>query len=286
MKRKPPARKTKTAKTGEALARDEWDFSKVPDREIETCFYYEYARARYERGMLVCRWREQLKNLERAYADANTRKAREERGGRWDETFASKESARKVYWGELAAVTDWTCAQLLLNIPAFPESSWQTLDPSLRKKWGELLTFYRHLEGIIGGVRPCTFGRAWSIHRGVESAPQRSEVACFQIDWRGGVEKVIREFEKLARARYSQLDLPKKKKPRDLSREYLRQLGAMRLKNALRRWSAVTKYAKRVLGHSFYGEDHAAWSRAATAAKKRVDDMFPIRRTHVWRDVK
>jgi hypothetical protein len=286
MKKRPIAR-TKPANTSELLAQQEWDFSKVSDREIETCFYYEYARARKDIGLLVCHWREQLKDLERAYAAANTREAREERPGhRWDETFASEESARNAFWRELAAVTDWTCAQLLVNIPDFPQSSWQTLGASLRKEWGEHLTYYRHLEGIIGGVSSCTFGRAWSVHNGITSLPQRSEIACFQIDWRGGVEKVIREFEIFARARYAKLTLPKKKKPRDSSREYLKQLGALRLRTALGSWEAAIRHSKGVLGIGFYGADRAVWSRAAAAAMKRIDGMFPIKRTHVWRDLK
>jgi hypothetical protein len=105
------------------------------------------------------------------------------------------------------------------------------------------------------------------------------ELMPFSIDWRGGIEKVICDFKKWARKHYTELDLPRKKKPRDTYYESLKQLGVMRLKDKLGSWDAVQNYTRSVLGSQFgklYGEDHTLWRRARLAAIKRIRDMFPI----------
>jgi hypothetical protein len=264
--------RTKVGDAGEFLAQEEWYFGKVPDREVETCFYYEYARSRDDIRQLVKLWRER-------FADPNELEKWWYQNFRNDTYFSKDERAKLEHWRDLAELTDWTSAQMLLNVPDFPECSWQKLNHSFRDKFGTFLSYYSHLEGIIGGVVPWPLERAISAHRGFESLPKKTEIACFRIDWRGGVEKVIRDFEVLARASYAKLS--KRKKPRDSSRDYLKQLGVMRLKNAYTSWDAVIEHTKHVLGHSLYGGDHAVWSRAATAARKRVAEMFPIKRAHV-----
>ena len=60
--------------------------------------------------------------------------------------------------------------------------------------------------------------------------------------FRGGVEKVIDDFEVLARKRWHALK--RKKKPRDTYREWLKQLGVMRLKDKLKSWPAILDYAR------------------------------------------
>ena len=93
------------------------------------------------------------------------------------------------------------------------------------------------------------------------------ELVPFSIDWSGGIEKVISDFKKWARKHHSELDLPRKKKPRDTYHESLKQLGIMRLKDKLGSWDAVQNYTCGVLGSQFgklYGEDHALWLTPAS----------------------
>jgi hypothetical protein len=104
------------------------------------------------------------------------------------------------------------------------------------------------------------------------------ELVPFAIDWRGGIEKVISDFKKWARTRYSELHLPRKKKPRDTHYEWLKQLGVMRLKDELGSWSTVQDHTRKVLGpgYKLYGDDQALWRKARLAAIKRRREMFPI----------
>jgi hypothetical protein len=104
----------------------------------------------------------------------------------------------------------------------------------------------------------------------------RGELVPFSIDWRGGIGKVISEFKKWARKRYAELDLPRKKKPRDTYYKSLKQLGVMRLKDRLGSWDVVQQYTRDLLGKGLYGDDQMLWRRARLAAIERKRNMFPI----------
>jgi hypothetical protein len=104
----------------------------------------------------------------------------------------------------------------------------------------------------------------------------RGELVPFSIDWRGGIGKVISEFKKWARKRYAELDLPRKKKPRDNYYEWLKQLGVMRLKDRLGSWDVVQQYTRDLLGKELYGDDQMLWRKARLAAIERKRNMFPI----------
>ena len=106
------------------------------------------------------------------------------------------------------------------------------------------------------------------------------ELVPFSINWNGGVEKVITDFEKWARKHYSTWERPKKKEPRKTYHESLKQLGVVRLKDALGNWKAVRKYTEKALGNGLYGDDHAVWRKARLKAIKRVEEMFPIKRKY------
>jgi hypothetical protein len=56
-------------------------FGKVPEDEIVTCFYYEYARSREDIRQLVSSWREKLADLDKAFDTVNSVEARMQRGG-------------------------------------------------------------------------------------------------------------------------------------------------------------------------------------------------------------
>jgi len=275
-------RSSKTRKSATTvLEREEWFFGQVPEDEILTCFYYEYARSRKDIRELVYIWREKLSDLEKAWDAANTWEARLERGGWWDETFADEKTAKERFWRDLAELTDSTCSQLLINLPEFPDVPWQKIGQSKRAKWKRLLTFTRdrHPDGILGGLWQQTNRNTVNaiLHNHMHTSLR--ELVPFSIDWRGGIEKVISDFKKWARKHYSELDLPRKKKPRDTYYESLKQLGVMRLKDKLGSWDAVQNYTRSVLGSQFgklYGEDHTLWRRARLAAIKRIRDMFPI----------
>jgi len=270
------SKRRKSATT--ALEREEWFFGKVPEDEIITCFYYEYARSREDIRHLVYAWRERLSDLEKAYEVANTLEARLKRGGWWDHTFTDLKTATDAFWRELMQLTDPTCSQLLINLPEFPDVPWQKIRPSKRDKWKRLLTFTRdrYPNGILGGLRPETSRNTLNAIRYYRMRTSFGELVPFSIDWRGGIEKVISDFRKWARKHYAGLDLPRKKKPRDTYYESLKQLGVMRLKDKLGSWNAVQEYTKKALGYELYGSDHAVWSRARLAAIKRIRDMFPI----------
>lgn len=278
--------KTKPPNAGEVLAREEWDFSKVPNPEIETCFYYEYARARDDIRNLVWRWREKFADLDATYDAANTLEARIFRCGRWDEIFATKRSATEAFWRELAVMTDSTCAQLLINLPEFPETPWQNLDPSHPASLKTFLKFYAELDGMRGGIREVPWDAVLGAIRGYDFGNFVSrgdgELVAFRIDWsRGGVEKVINAFSKWARQRNATLKMgSKKKKPRESRYEHLKQLGAWRLKEKLGSWQAVREHTDKVFGCRLYGADDALWRKARLAAIKRTKEMFPILRAH------
>jgi hypothetical protein len=269
------------------ISRDEWDFSsaRVPEDEIETCYYYEYARARADIRKLVAHWKELLKDRCGAYERANTTQARLERGGWIDETLATKESAIRAFWSELAQLTDWTCAQLLINLPEFPDTPWQSFRPSRRAKWKHLLTFYNELERIRGGLRE----EPWNMVRprlrydfDNYVSMKHGELVAFRIDWQhGGVEKVIKDFNVWARKRYAALRSGgKKKQPRASRYEHLKQLGVWRLKEELGSWEVVQEHTFNVLGDDLYGQDDTFWRKARLAAIRRSKEMFPILRAH------
>jgi len=284
MKNKKPMRKTKGAKTGKVLARDEWDFSKVPKDEIDTCYYYEYARTRDDIRKFVEHWRGLLKNRCRAYERANTTQARVKRGGWPDETLATKESAINAFWNELSQLTDRTCAQLLINLPEFPSTPWQSFRPSRRAEWKHLLTFYDELDRIRGGLHVVPWESAIpQLRYDPDNFITRKdgELVAFRIDWKhGGVEKVIEDFKAWARKRNTALKLGgKKKKPRDSRYEHLKQLGAWRLKEHHGNWGAVHTHT-RAAGASDIYADETQWRKARLAAMLRSEEMFPILRAH------
>src|SRR5262249_47669082 len=123
------------------LESEEWFFGKVPQDEILTCFYYEYARSRKDIRELVYRWRKRLAGLDQAHVD--TLGERLSREWRWHEEFPSREDATRAFWSELTQLTDRTCSQLLINLPEFPDVAWQMIRPSKRAKWKRLLTATR-----------------------------------------------------------------------------------------------------------------------------------------------
>jgi hypothetical protein len=272
------SKRRKSATT--ALEREEWFFGKVPEDEIVTCFYYEYARSRKDIRQLVYAWREKLSDLEKAYEAANTWEARLERGGWWDHTFTDVKTATNAFWRELMQLTDSTCSQLLINLPEFPDTPWQRIRPARKKKWKNLLKFYNYLDSIRGGLWPETNQNTLYAIRYNHMRTSRGELVPFSINWNGGVEKVITDFEKWARKHYSTLELPKKKEPRKTYHESLKQLGVIRLKDALGSWNEVQKYTERALGYRLYGDDHALWRKARLSAIKRGREMFPIMRKY------
>ena len=272
MRRSSKPRKSATT----ALEREEWFFGKVPEDEILTCFYYEYARSRKDIRELVYSWREKLADLDKEYADTfDQRLARE---WRWTAAYGSREDAIREFWSDLAHLTDWTCSQLLVNLPEFPDVPWQKIRPSKRAKWKRLLTFTRdrYPDGILGGLWPETNQNTLNAILYDHMRTSLGELVPFSIDWRGGVEKVIGDFEKWARKYYSKLKLPRKKKPRDTFYEALKQLGVMRLKDTFGKWDEVQDHTQKALGCRLYGENHAIWRKARLAAMKRVREMFPI----------
>ncbi len=272
---------SKTRKSGTTvLEREEWFFGKVPEDEIVTCFYYEYARSREDIRQLVYSWREKLADLDKAFDAANTVEARIQRAGRWDETFANEKTAKEGFWRELAELTDWTCSQLLINFPEFPSKPWQKVRPSKRGKWKRLLSFYGYLASIRGGLRRESIDKVVFAIRSGNMVRRLGEIVPFFIDWNGGIGKVISDFEKWARKQYSELNLPRKKKPRDTYYESLKQLGVMRLKDELGSWDAIQDYTSKTIGCKLYGDDHALWRKARLAAIKRISEMFPIIRTY------
>ena len=286
------ARLSKTRKSQTTvLEREEWFFGKVAEDEILTCFYYEYARSRKDIRELVHFWRENLADLDKAYDAANTREARFARGG-VDDTFVSLEKATGRFWRELAQLTDSTCSQLLINLHEFPETPWQRIHPARRKQWKNLLRFYDYLDRIRGGLwRETNQNAAYAI-RYNNMRTSRGELVPFLINWNGGVEKVINDFEKWARKHYSTVkligwsfsgeatDITKKKEPRKTYHEALKQLGVMRLKEMLGDWDTVQKHTQTAIGCKLYGDDHAVWRKARLAAIKRLRQMFPIVRMY------
>lgn len=253
-------RSSKTRKSATTvLEREEWFFGKVPEDEIVTCFYYEHARERNDICQLVCFWRRTLVDLSKAREDL-------------------RDNATEKFWRDLMQLTDSTCSQLLMNLPEFPNVPWQKIRPSKRAKWKRLLTYTRdrYPDGILGGLWAETNENTLNAIRYDHMRTSLGELVPFSIDWRGGIEKVISDFEKWARKHYAELDLPRKKKPRDTFYESLKQLGVMRLKDRLGSWNVVQRYTHDVLGYKLYGDDHTLWRRARLAAIKRVREMFPI----------
>jgi hypothetical protein len=264
------------------LEREEWFFGRVPEDEIVTCFYYEYARSRKDIRQLVYSWRKKLADLDKEYADTfDQRLARE---WRWTAAYGCREDAIREFWSELAELTDWTCSQLLINFPEFPDVPWQKIRPSRRTKWKRLLTFYRdrYPDGLLGGLWRETNQNTLYAIRHNHMRTSLGELVPFSIDWRGGIGKVISDFEKWARAHYSGLALPRKKKPRDTYYESLKQLGVMRLKDELRSWDTVQKHTHKALGYKLYEDDQALWRKARLAAIKRIRETFPIPPMSYW----
>jgi len=260
------------------LEREEWFFGKVPEDEIVTCFYYEYARSREDICELVYRWQKKLA-LDQEYPD--TFDQRLTREWIWTVAYGSRETAIQEFWRDLARLTDWVCSRLLVSLPEFPDVPWQKIQPSKRAKWKRQLTFIRdrYPDGMLGGLWPETNQNTLDAIRRDHMRTSRGELVPFSIDWRGGVEKVISYLKKWARKHYAELNLPRKKKPRDTFYESLKQLGVMRLKDRLGSWDEVQNYTRNVLGSQFgelYGDDHALWRKARLAAIKRIREMFPI----------
>jgi hypothetical protein len=251
---------TKSFPTG-APEPEEWFFKKVPKDEIVSCFYYEYARERNDICQVVRFWRRTLTDLNKAREDL-------------------RDNAMQKFWRELAQLTDSTCSQLLINLPEFPSRPWQKIRPSRKAKCKHLLSFYDDLDRIRGGLHE----ESWNnVRNAIESGylvTKFGEIVPFLIDWRGGVQKVIIDFENWARKHYTELNLPRKKKPRDTYYECLKQLGVMRLKHELGTWSKAQRHSEKILGFHLYKDDENLWRRARLAAIKRIKTMFPIRRTH------
>jgi len=206
---------TSTSKTRKSattvLEREEWFFGKVPEDEMLTCFYYEYARSRKDIHELVYAWQEKLADLEKAYDAANTWEARLERGGWWDHTFTNVETATNAFWSDLAGLTDSTSSQLLINLTEFPDTPWQRIRPARKKQWKNLLKFYHYLDSIRGGLWPETKRNTLNAILYYRMRTSLGELVPFSINWNGGVEKVITDFEKWARKHYFHVEATEKK---------------------------------------------------------------------------
>jgi hypothetical protein len=243
------------------LESEEWFFGKVPEDEIVSCFYYEHARERDGIRKLVRYWRRVLADLNKA-------------------PEYLRDNATEKFWRDLAQLTDSTCAQLLINLPEFPKTAWQKIRPSRRAKCKNLLRLYSYLDSIRGGLRQESWNNVRNAIESGDLVTKSGEIVPFLIDWRGGVQKVIVDFTNWARKHCSELNMPRKKKPRDTYYESLKQLGVLRLKEKLGNWDDVMDYTNETLGFKLYGDEYALWRRARLSALRRIKALFPITRAH------
>jgi hypothetical protein len=260
---------------GSNIPRSEWDFRPVPADELETCLHYEYARDNKSIRNTVLRWRTMPEKMvpaivHRAFVDTVPMRT-------------------EGLWRELKKLTDSTFAQLLINLPQFPETPWQEIPAKTRARCKRLITFYKDLDAIRSGARLASIEDA--IH--YSSTPTKNhDVIMFIAAPRGGVEMIIEDITRAVRARYKNSKSKKKhskKKHRRSYREWLKQLGVKRLKDALKTWSAVRDYTQQTIGRALYGdnpakgragENEALWRRARLAAINRTKTLFPIKRAH------
>jgi hypothetical protein len=251
-----------------AMIREEWDFRKVPPEELQACFYYEYARASDPITQTVTRWREQIGDLEKAHNAARTVNNTNPRGVAF--CNALKELVPLI--GELYYLE---AASYLLAHSCFPKRPWQLLDKADRDGWEKALRFGLVIEDEKGGIRRILLSERdleWFYRASFVSGfakPSRTYDA-FEIDWGGGVEKVIRGFEQWARRRWTRLE--RKKKPRSTYPESLKQLGTMRLYAEFENWVDVQNCLEQY-GIKF--SDVNACCKAGSKASKR--EVFPVK---------
>jgi hypothetical protein len=257
-----------------ALKCEDIIFKDVPPAEIESCFYYEYARINGPITECVMRWRKKIETgLGRAKKAALNSFNVDPRGKAFND--ALRELAPlvgKFYFVETAV--------FLLSRRCFPNTPWQLLGMADKAAWEKALNVYRHFEHGKGGVWHIELFRGnledfYQAQFGPTLKGASVTYAAFQFDWRGGVEKVIADLKRWAREQWGKLK--HKKKPRPLYHEWLKQLGVMPLHEKLRDWGQV----KAVLREHgiYYGDpnrkgDTRACQRAARDAIKRK--VFPI----------
>lgn len=287
------------------VAREEWDFTAVPDDEIEACYFYEHARERDDIKNVVKSWRKKLAVRRKEFDANDALQARLEKSATedipllrakfgadslqeksaleyWqhlkDHLFSSEIRLFRDFGDKMDKLTDMECGNMLMKIEGFPATPWQKLKRA-GKRFRVLTTHsFRHLKG---GIREYPLYKAISIANGEERIHRTEEVVCLHIDWSGGIEKVLNAFELLARARYSKRK--HKKKPRETFREALKQLGVLRLKRELKKWADVQEHTNTILGCKLYGDDLAVWRKARLASMGRIKSMFPI--PSKWRNM-
>ena len=262
-------------KKGSNIPRAEWDFRPVPADELETCLYYEYARDNKSIRNTVLRWRTMPEKMvpvivHRAFVDTAPMRT-------------------EGLWRKLKKLTDSTFAQLLINLPQFPETPWQEIPTKTRARCKRLTTFYKDLDAIRSGAKLASIKDAIHYSR---TPTKNYDVITFITAPRGGVGKIIADITRAVRARYKEPKSKKKhskKKHRKSYREWLKQLGVKRLKDALQTWPAVNKHTLQANGHPLYGdnpakgragENEALWRRARLEAIDRTKTLFPIKRAH------
>jgi hypothetical protein len=254
-------------------AREEVDFRSVPATQLESCFYYEYARENQPIVECVTRWRKQFGPPEKAWESACSWSANK-RGPNGEKFCEALEELMLLVGKHFFVET----AAFLLRRNCFPTTPWQRLRPKDVRLWQHCLGLYVAIDRDAGGFRTIELNmmNLWPFYKARFNTWNRSEVEVLaaELDWRGGVEKIIREFSRWARAHTKNW---LKKKSRRTYQEALKQLGVLRLYDRLKNWPAVKKYMSSQ-GLPNYGridiDDTTALCRAGLAARKRK--IFPI----------
>lgn len=129
-KRKPPVKQRE-------LAREEWDFSTIPDSELDACFCYEFARASKVIAKGIAEWRKRVSGLAAikagwlnaptsSWLPGTSRHSDEAEFAEYTKASCADDDANKQKPSELAAV-DETVLDLVASFDEFPKVCWQLL---------------------------------------------------------------------------------------------------------------------------------------------------------------
>jgi hypothetical protein len=258
----------------ELVAREEVTFRNVPSDEIESCFYYEYARANERITECVSRSRKKIGDPEKAYKAARTVNNTDPHGKAFVEALR-----------ELTPLVGQYCfiltATFLLRCRCFPKRPWQRLQSKEKGLWKKSFGLYDSLRERRRGFRHIDIHitNFWPFYKAQFDIWNKPEIEVIgaEIDWRCGVEKVIADFDCWARKHWNEW-LKGKKRPRSTYYEALKQLGVLRLHRKLKSWPDVKAYMHSnrlpAYGDINRKDDITALRRAGINASKRK--VFPI----------
>ena len=226
----------------------EWDFSEVPDDQVELCHEYEYGRHSEQVKAAVAKFRRQHGNVA------------------IEECLDINDPGTVLGEEQLPPVA---CVR-----PSFPKDPFQSINANERQRIADMLRTDGDRYLLVEG----SFRKLLSIYPNLQNEygsfrDGETTYVVMSVDWRMNPTEILRRFEEWLTKRR-----PKEVRKRDRtrgagapvrkSRAELKALGAWRLLQKMDSGDAWEATKERLKKRGLYSDEPAAWSRARATAER------------------